>query len=272
MTDRWGTHGVELLADRVVKRFRSHSDGEHRREWVGLTLLDRYAPGLAPVPLRADLSADSPTVEMSRLGGAPLRGQRLSRGQLEAMAGALTILHGAVPGHVAARLPNRLWNQLQAVQGVRARWQQLTALVADPTVARAVAAGMCWLEQSELESGKGLDGSPVFGQADENLANFLWDGTRVRLVDFEDSGCSDRAYELADVVEHVSAWVDSEVDVPYFLDLFELSRGEAHRLVECRRLFALLWLLVLALEDPAGRRNPPGTAGRQAERLLALLD
>ncbi len=40
--------------------------------------------------------------------------------------------------------------------------------------------------------------------ADGNLANFLWDGERCRVVDLEDSGASDRAYELADHVEHIT--------------------------------------------------------------------
>ena len=34
--------------------------------------------------------------------------------------------------------------------------------------------------------------SVVFGQGDGNLANYLWDGERVRLVDFEDSGQAPR--------------------------------------------------------------------------------
>jgi len=45
----------------------------------------------------------------------------------------------------------------------------------------------------------------VLGQGDGNLANFLWDGGQVRIVDFEDSGPSDRAFELAVLVEHLSA-------------------------------------------------------------------
>ena len=50
----------------AVKRFRSPVDGderrlygdEPRREWRALELLARYAPGLAPRPVRADLAAD----------------------------------------------------------------------------------------------------------------------------------------------------------------------------------------------------------------------
>jgi hypothetical protein len=69
MSREWSTHGVEITADRVVKRFRSCTGGEHDREWRALTLLERYAPDLAPAPLSADLSADPPVVIMSRLPG-----------------------------------------------------------------------------------------------------------------------------------------------------------------------------------------------------------
>jgi hypothetical protein len=47
--------------------------------------------------------------------------------------------------------------------------------------------------------------------------------------------------------------------------------SEQARLREFRRLAALFWLLLLLPGGEAGRRNPSGTLGRQAERLLALL-
>ncbi|MEU8247005.1 phosphotransferase [Nonomuraea sp. NPDC048916] len=97
------------------------------------------------------------------------------------------------------------------------------------------------------------------------MANFLWDGTRVRIVDFEDSGRSDRVFELAEMAEHVSMWVDGEVDVPAWA---ELSPAEERRLLGCRRLQALTWLFLLSEEGP---RNPPGTFGRQVDRVLRRL-
>jgi thiamine kinase-like enzyme len=36
----------------------------------------------------------------------------------------------------------------------------------------------------------------VVAHGDPNLANYLWDGTRVRIVDFEDAGRGDRTVEL----------------------------------------------------------------------------
>ncbi|MFD8596620.1 aminoglycoside phosphotransferase family protein [Kitasatospora sp. NPDC059646] len=112
---------------------------------------------------------------------------------------------------------------------------------------------------------------PVLGQADGNLANHLWDGAEVRLVDFEDSGRSDRPYEPAELVEHVSARVDTDLDAAAFLSRFALPAVESARLRECRRLFALLWLVFLAGDPATAARNPPGTGGRQAGRLLGLL-
>jgi hypothetical protein len=97
------THRV-AFSDVVVKRFRSYDRGEHRREWLGLRLLDRRAPGLAPRPLAADLAAHPPTVTMSRLPGVALGGRPLTRAELTAVADAMDRLHSAVPADEAARL------------------------------------------------------------------------------------------------------------------------------------------------------------------------
>jgi hypothetical protein len=62
----FSTHDITVEEGIAVKRFRSHADGderrlygdEPRREWRALKLLARYAPGLAPTPIRADLGTD----------------------------------------------------------------------------------------------------------------------------------------------------------------------------------------------------------------------
>ncbi|HEY2551571.1 MAG TPA: aminoglycoside phosphotransferase family protein, partial [Streptosporangiaceae bacterium] len=106
---------------------------------------------------------------------------------------------------------------------------------------------------------------------DGNLANYLWDGRSVRLVDFEDSGRGDRAQELADFVEHLSVWDGGGVHARAFLDRFDLTRPERQRIGQLRRLFAVFWVMMLLPGGRAHRRNPPGTADRQASRALALL-
>ena len=85
------------------------------------------------------------------------------------------------------------------------------------------------------------------------------------------SRSSDRAFELAILIEHLSAWSDARLDSGAFVALFELTAAERARLAQFRRLAALFWLLHLRPGGRASRRNPPGTLRRQAERLLALL-
>ena len=112
---------------------------------------------------------------------------------------------------------------------------------------------------------------PVFAMGDGNLSNFIWCDGDVRVVDFEDSGRSDRAFELADVVEHISMWVNDSVDTDQLTDAFVLDTGEISRFTACRRLWATFWLLMLLPSGPAHARNPEGTLDRQAQRVLQLL-
>jgi thiamine kinase-like enzyme len=54
-----------------------------------------------------------------------------------------------------------------------------------------------WLERVAIERHCRAADHAGLGHDDPNLANFLWDGGQIRLVDFEDSGPSDRPFELA---------------------------------------------------------------------------
>jgi thiamine kinase-like enzyme len=111
----------------------------------------------------------------------------------------------------------------------------------------------------------------VFGQGDGDLSNFLWDGQRIRIVDFEDSGLSDRAFELAVLVEHTSAWLDADLDAEQFTGAFDLTAAERARLTDCRRLAALRWLLLLQPGSAKSEQQPPEAQARQAGRLLSLF-
>lgn len=111
----------------------------------------------------------------------------------------------------------------------------------------------------------------MFAQGDPNLANHLWDGRRVRMVDFEVSGRGDRATELADFTEHVTVWAHAGIKAEAFLDRFDLGSGERQQVTQLRRLFAAFWVMRLLPGGSAHRRNPPVTFERQASRLLDLL-
>ncbi len=286
-SNTWSTHTLEPHASAVTKRFRPEKREGCAREWRALTLLAAYAPGLAPAPRAADLTLDEPFVVMSRVPGEPMRGRPLDGKRIEALAAAVNALYRAVPPQALAEVPVRPAHQHGLIRQIAA-WTPLVRPRVGGEVREVLDRGLDWLARSGLaESGLERadgeradgerDGRPdgvpaVFGPGDGNLANYLWDGTRVRVVDFEDSGRSDRPFELAEITEHVGSWVEHPLDTETFLAHIDLTPAERARLPDCRRLLALTWLFLLSFEDPEHPRNPPGTLVRQAARLSALLD
>jgi Ser/Thr protein kinase RdoA (MazF antagonist) len=262
----FSTHVVDIGDDEVVKRFRSWDRDEHLREWHALTLLASHAPGLAPAPLSAGLTSVPPYVRMSRVAGRPLDGQVVTPVHVDAVAAAISRLHAAVPRSVVAGLRPQPWLAVGAVSQMRSIVAGMRVAKDDALPRAAFGAGLRWLGQAaDPQLGPR---SVVLGQGDGNLANYLWDGERVRLVDFEDSGRSDRAYELAAFAEHLSVWHEAKVETGALLGRFELTRAESERVLFFRRAFAFYWLLKL-LDQRENRRD---TLHRQARRLLAVLD
>lgn len=254
-----------------MKRFRSWARGEPDREWRGLGLLHSYAADLAPIPLERRTDGDRPVVVMSRLPGVSLGPGALSATQVEAVAAALTTLHTVVPGDEIERLSPRLWSSADAAAWLR---EQLRAEPprGSPDVSAAIAAGARWIATSEAARFARTDPSPVFAHADGNPANVLWDGERCRLVDFEDSGASDRAFEIADLIEHVASGLTGVVDADALLAALDLDAVLRRRVRLARRMHALYWLVMLLPGNPGHRRNPAGSDGRQARHVLELLE
>ena len=110
------------------------------------------------------------------------------------------------------------------------------------------------------------------GIADLNPANVLWDGQRCRLVDFEDGGLSDPAYELADHVEHLGSRATGVLDPAALTDAVGLDEPARARMAAYRPLWAAFWLAMLLPGNGGWRRNPPGTTEAQARHVLGLLD
>ena len=282
------THELSVDPDReiVVKRFVQADRGEPAREWRALTLLAEHAPGLAPEPIRADLAADPAVIEMSLLPGEPLGGRPLTPDQESALVRAMGQLWQSVPVGRVIQLPGESGNEAQLLSAVA----ELAAGVHigdDPVIRQATSAGLSWLSWAVgglTGQGSYTDPGPagrrgtgwprpaqVFGQGDGSLANFLWDGQRVRMVDFEDSGVADRAFELSIFVEHISVWNGIGLDGDEFIRAFELTTAERARLADCRRLAALYWLLRLPPGGDVSAGSRPGMLRPQAERLLTLL-
>ncbi|WP_328525097.1 aminoglycoside phosphotransferase family protein [Kribbella sp. NBC_00359] len=247
------THTVEVTDEVLTKRYTSWSRDEPGREFAALTLLSQHAPSLAPIPLnRSQPDSPGPWVSMSVLPGQPLSGA-LTPAQLDALGDALTTLwsvdpHGLAPIDAPALVD-------------RTRTALAPLRTGAGVIAGAATAAAVW-----LDSFAGFDmRDPVVGHGDPNLANYLWDGSRIRIVDFEDAGVGDRTVELANLVEHLSGRATDWGSVVRRFDV------DPDRLREARCLWAAFWLTLIGPGGPSADRNPPGTAEAQGRRVLGLL-
>jgi aminoglycoside phosphotransferase len=264
------THVLSFTATTVTKTYRSWQRGEHQREWSALQLLDEHSPGLAPAPVDADLDGEQPSITMSRLPGTPMDAAPLNGAGIAALAHALRRLHDAIPAGCLTALGPRLWSPADAISDVGAMLAAAEYAEGAPDVVHALAIARTWFAETELEP-HGAEADHVFGLADGNLANYLWDGERVRLVDFEDSGVSDRGFELADTLEHPSSFLDNRVDPEALIEALDLDSLQRQRVDDFRRLFACFWLVKLLPGGSAHHRNPAGSLERCARHTTALL-
>ncbi|MFE6387607.1 aminoglycoside phosphotransferase family protein [Nocardiopsis dassonvillei] len=271
MATGFSTHHLEFNGELVTKRYTGWRRGEPYREWAALTVLNRYAPGLAPRPVTADLAGDPPTIVMSRLPGRVLRGQRATDEQVIALTAALARLH-QIPTAVVETIAPAAWGPATAVAKVRALADACPDLGNDALVREARVQATEWLATTEPDELLANPYPPVLGLADGNHANLLWDqDTRcVRLVDWEDSGRTDRAFEIGELVEHISR-IDGSLDTDLLLAHIPLAQGEDARVRGFRRLVALGWFFQLGPSGAASPHNPPGTVRQIAERIIRIF-
>ena len=263
------THDVTIGEREVRKQFVSGHEEQAEQEWACLTVLAEHAPGLAPRPLGREV-ADTPVIVMERVPGEPLAPRPLSTGQVQALGAALRRLYdvpleavrdaGIGPrGIGAAALPQALVERLSDDHDLSS--------CQDPVLVReARAVAREWLRDPPLPEPR----TTVLGVADLNPTNVLWDGERCRLVDFEDAGTSDPAYELADHVEHLGSRLPGVYDVHALADAVGLDAEARERMAAYRPFWAAFWLAMLTPGSGSWHRNPPGTTEDQAAHFMAL--
>jgi Ser/Thr protein kinase RdoA (MazF antagonist) len=267
------THDLTFTATEVHKRYVSWDRGEADREWACLTLLAEHAHGVAPRPLRQEVSDGGPVIVMERLHGRPLGDAPLTPDQTASLGHALRRLY-AVPVEAihAAGVGERLngpTTHARAVTEGLSEPHDLTECRDPALVREAVDADSMWLAPpTSLPEPRLM----TLGIADLNPANVLWDGTTCRLVDFEDAGLTDPAYELADHVEHLAGRLTGVFDTRALVQAVGFSDQDRMRLRAYRPLWAAFWMVMLLPGNRGFRRNPPGTTEAQATHLLSLLE
>jgi len=89
------------------------------------------------------------------------------------------------------------------------------------------------------------------------------------LIDFEYAGVGDLAFEVADLVEHVSSRLRGLFDPAVVIAGFDLTSAQLARVQAYRIVLAGFWLLMLIPGNPGHELNPPDSSERQAEHLLS---
>ncbi|GLJ59921.1 hypothetical protein GCM10017576_00500 [Microbacterium barkeri] len=266
------THELRFTPTEVRKRFVSWSDGEADREWECLQLIWTHAPGLAPRPLRREVADGHPVVVMERIPGEPLGEGPLTPAQTASLGRALHRLYRIpIEGITAAAISERRYgpSTLPAALIGWLREPQDLARCADPARVRdGIEAALAWLARSDNRPEAQLTS---LGIADLNPANVLWDGETCRLVDFEDGGVTDPAYDLADHVEHIAARRSGVYDPDALSTAVGFSEEERARMRAFRPLWAAFWLAMLLPGNGAFRRNPPGSTETRAAYLMRLI-
>lgn len=262
------THDVRIEGDVVRKAYVATAAGEPDREWAALELLASAAPGLAPLPLARQQDGERAVVVMTRLPGHPLLACT-DAAQVEALGAALRRLFAVpVPGSLGERAnsPTAFGRRFGAWLRTAGDLRECR----DPDLVRtAVSEAVARLDTQPTGAGWIVD--RVIALGDGNLDNVLWDGETCRLIDWEEFGVSDLAYEVADLVEHASSRLERRLDVGALLRELALTPAQATRVEHHRVFFACFWLAMLLPGNPAWGRNPPGSVEDQATHVLYLL-
>lgn len=264
------THRLTIGETEVRKEFVADHDVQAEREWACLTLLAEHAPGLAPLPLRRE-DGETPVIVMERLPGSHLEPRPLTADQTQALGASLRRLYDVpVEAVQEAGIGERRYGA-RALAGVLSEWladdHDLGECRDEALVAEALDVARGYLADPPLPEPR----LSALGIADLNPANVIWDGRVARLVDFEDGGLTDPAYELADHVEHLGSRLPGVYDAHALAGAVGLDEAGRERMAAYRPLFGAFWLAMLLPGNGGWRRNPRGTTEAHAEHFMALV-
>lgn len=258
-------NGVYDVGGLCVKLYKVDDRRRWEREWRALSFLAEAGLTVAPRPLWYDPDASPPAVAMELLPGEPLHDRPIGPAELTALGDTLITLF-QMP-ETNTHPTTVIGTPAVFAEEVARTAARLGRLTRDPLARESAARLQNWLECGDLGT-LAQPALPIFSRGDSNLANCLWDGRRVRFVDFEYAGLSDVAFDLGDLVEHDHAQrVPEEAWAP-FLARFELDSARRRRFVAARRLAAHFWLTIF-WRLTAGR--PEDRIARQLRRIAHVM-
>lgn len=240
-------HGVRYCLKLYITDERQRAE----REWAALTLLAEQNNTIAPQTRWRAMANGSAAIIMEWVPGVDLRTHTPGRVELAALAVTLQQVYAITP--TTAHFPFVVVGTPASLIKRTAAWAERVSPSTDPLLVAARALIGRWLAGDDGDYLR--EGVPaVFGRGDPSLANCLWDGTRVRCIDWEYAGWSDLALELADLLE--GPWSNTITNAAWqgFLAHFDLHNLYP-RFMAARRLLRCFWL------GKYGEQYANGTAG-----------
>ncbi|ANN21169.1 hypothetical protein SD37_40025 [Amycolatopsis orientalis] len=224
-----------------------YSSGNHERairEYQALLHLAESGITAAPQPLWHDPNPELPAVATTMLPGQAVPELDDPASALRSMVGVLAEL-SRVPVGLFADTP-RVGAAKDIVHRLMGTWSgQLDDHAADRHTYDMRLLLDTWSECGAAATL--LDPAPrAFSRGDSNLSNWLWDGTRVRVANWEFAGYSEAAYDAADIIEHPSSRaIDDARWISLLPDLRVNDVDSRRRFLAAQRTVALRWLSVL---------------------------
>lgn len=252
--------------DTVIKFYTKTDRRRSEREWAALTLLQPHHLGTVPVPLWFDPTAVEPAVGMTVLHGTPLLEATDQLAALRSLASTTGQLQAVPLSGLMAELPRIDSGEHYLVRLTQA-WPALLAEQADDPLTPAMQGLLsAWHRNGDADLVTETS-EPVVSRGDANLLNWLLTDQGAGCVDFEYAGYSNRAFDAADHIEHISARdVPDSVWVEVLADL-GVTAANRKRFAANQRTCALRWLAVLWKQRV--RRHDEFT--RQHERVDMLF-
>lgn len=243
--------------DCCIKIFKVDVRQRGNREWKSLLYLREHGIDYVPTPYQFAVVDGAPILVMELVGGTHLGHSYLSRDQLETLACRVKRLH-LLP--FDGRPENaRVFLAPERVNGLIGLMKEVP--VQDQPTAQCLELWNALSRGSELDLLRQTT-ELVFSRMDTSLANLMWDGVTIRVVDLEYGGWTERVFDLAEQVEHVQSRGTPDSEWDWYFQQFSLKSEEGIRLRLAQRLLAFDW----------ARRFWPAKDGRSSDNFIEQVE
>jgi Ser/Thr protein kinase RdoA (MazF antagonist) len=229
-----------------VKVYRVDERRRAEREWLSLAFLSGHQAGSAPAPLWADPDPGQPVIGMTFLPGRPFPETSDRQGPLRALA-AVQHQYAELPLPAELAALERIDSASHYIRRITDIWAPAVSSHPRDALTRDLLQILSEWEDSGDAAVLAEPARRIFSRGDSNLLNWLWDGTSIRVVDYEFAGYSDLAFDCADLTEHISSR-EAGIDDQAWAEIVSLAGPDGHdrhRFEAAQRTCALRWLAVL---------------------------